>query len=371
MTVSWYEGIFLVVLIGYLILRGLLSDGMELLSRLMIQYVHNGWLWTEAFLKPIDKILRISLFLFGWAVLFLFYGWDKQSPIVVRLMGLLHYKIVHALNTTITPLNIIELCFMVSIFYWTAKWTREFVYRLLMRRTTDMGIRNSIAILSQYAVVLIGAFICLRVLGIDMSALAFVASMFAFGIGFGLRDLANNFVCGFLILLERPLRVGDIVDINGIEGEVSHIGGRAVTVKTWDHMELVVPNAEIFNKSFTNWTARDNTVRTIVTIKISRYDDPHAVRMIIHQVLAGQKEILMDPIPEVFMKDMSDILMEFELRYFVNIRLVKSRMSVASSVLMTIWDEFAKHGIKPPYPQQEIFIRGEGTPALLMKSIER
>ena len=371
MTVAWYEGIFLIVLIGYLILRGLLSDGMELLSRLLIQYVHNGWLWMEAFLKPIDKILRIALFLVGWAVLFLLYGWDKQSPIVVRLMGLLQYKLVHALNTNITPLTIIELCFMVSIFYWTAKWTREFVYRLLMSRTTDMGIRNSIAILSQYVVVLVGAVICLRVLGIDMSALAFVASMFAFGIGFGLRDLANNFVCGFLILLERPLRVGDIVDINGIEGEVSNIGSRAVTVKTWDHMELVVPNAEIFNKAFTNWTARDNTVRTIVTIKISRHDDPHAVRDIIHHVLTMQKEILKDPAAEVFLKDMSDILMEFELRYFVNIRLVKSRMSVASSVLMNIWDEFAKHGIKPPYPQQEIFIRGEGSPALLMKSVER
>src|SRR5438445_12008467 len=84
MTVSWYEGIFLIVLIGYLILRGLLSDGMEQLSRLMIQYVKNGWLWTEAFLKPLDKILRICLFLIGWGVLFILYGWDKQSPIVGR-----------------------------------------------------------------------------------------------------------------------------------------------------------------------------------------------------------------------------------------------------------------------------------------------
>lgn len=78
MTVSWYEGIFLLVLIGYLILRGLLSDGMEQLSYLTIQYVNNGWLWTEAILKPLDRVLRITLFLVAWAVLFLFYGWDKQ-----------------------------------------------------------------------------------------------------------------------------------------------------------------------------------------------------------------------------------------------------------------------------------------------------
>ncbi len=164
MTVSWYEGVFLVVLVGYLIVRGLFSDGMEQLSRLMIQYVHNGWLWTEAFLKPLDKVIRLTLFFVAWAILFLLYGWDKQSPIVERLTGLLHYQLVKVSNATITPINIIELFVVISVFYWSAKWTREFVYRLLLSRTKDMGIRNSIAILSQYSVILLGGFFCLRVL---------------------------------------------------------------------------------------------------------------------------------------------------------------------------------------------------------------
>lgn len=359
LTVAWYEGIFLFVLVGYLILRGLLSDGMELLSGLMIQYVHNGWLWTEAFLKPLDKILRISLFLSAWSVLFLFYGWDKQSPIVERLTGLLHYQLTTILKTPITPLSILELIVVISVFYWTAKWTREFVYRLLSSRTKDMGVRNSIAILSQYGVIIAGLFICLRVLGINLQALALVSGMFAFGIGLGLRDLANNFACGFLILLERPLRVGDIVNINNVEGEVTHIGSRAVTVRTWDFMELVVPNTEIFNKSFTNWTARDTIVRSVLHIKIGRQDNPHEVKRIIQDVLTAHKDVLNDPQPEVYLKDISDTLMDFEIRYFVNIRQVKSRTSVMSMVLMAIWDAFAAHGIKAPYPQQEIVLRRE------------
>ena len=146
---------------------------------------------------------------------------------------LLQYKLINSGNASITLISIIELVVVVSIFYWTAKWTREFVYRLLLSRTKDMGIRNSIAILSQYCVIMLGLFICLRVLGIDLRAVVAVTSLFALGIGFGLRDLANNFVCGFLILLERPLRVGDIVGVNGIEGDVLHIGGRAVTIRTW------------------------------------------------------------------------------------------------------------------------------------------
>ena len=88
-----------------------------------------------------------------------------------------------------------------------------------------MGLRNSIAIFSQYTTIIIGVFVCMRVLGIDFRALAVVAGAFAFGVGLGLRDLFNNFACGFLLLIERPVRVGDTVTINDYEGEVIHIGG--------------------------------------------------------------------------------------------------------------------------------------------------
>src|SRR3990167_4130546 len=369
-TIAWYEGVFLIMLIVYLIFRGLLTDSMEQLSYLMVQYVKNGWLWTEACLKPLDKILRIALFLLAWVILFTLYGWDKQSPIVIWLNWLIHYQLASIFDITITPFNIIELFILISVFYWLAKWIREFVYRSLSSHTNDMGIRNSFAILSQYCVIFLGVFVCLRVLGINQQALGLIAGGLAFGIGLGLRDLANNFASGLLILLERPLRVGDIVSINNIEGEVTHIGSRAITVRTWDHMELVVPNIEIFNKSFTNWTARDNIVRTVIPIKISRYDNPHEVKIIIHNVLASHKSVLIEPTPEVFLKEINDTLMEFELRYFVNIRQVPSRISVMSTVLMGIWDAFAKHGIKPPYPQHEILLKSE-LPALSFQGVER
>ena len=231
MTIAWYEGLFLFVLVTYLMVRGLLSSGIEQLSQLMIRYVHNGWLWTEAFLKPMDKLLRITLFLMAWGLLFVLYGWDQQSPIVERLTGLLHYRLASILNTSITPLSVIELFIVISIFYWTAKWTREFVYRILSSRTRDMGIRNSIAILSQYSVILLGAFIGLRVLGIDLRALAVVFGMFAFGIGLGLRDLANNFACGFLILFERRWVFGVMFNLKKMKVKVRIFGSGPIPVK--------------------------------------------------------------------------------------------------------------------------------------------
>lgn len=357
-TITWYEGIFIFVLVCYLFLRGVLNDAMDFLSRVLIQHVSNGWLWTEAILKPIDKVLRVVLFFMSWVMLFVFYGWDKQSPVVKSLSTFLNYHLIDIFNTSITLLSILELTAVIYFLSWAVRWTREFVYRFLLSRMRDSGLRNSLAILSQYTTILIGVFVCLRVLGIDFRALTVVAGAFAFGVGLGLRDLVNNFVCGFLLLFERPLRVGDTVTISGFEGEVMHIGGRAVTIRTWDHMEVLVPNSEIFSKSFTNWTAKDNIVRTVITIKINRHDRPQDVQAVIYKVLAAHKDVMKDPVPEVFLKELTDGLIEFEVRYYINLRQVKSRISIRSEVLVSIWEVFEKTGIQPPYPHHEIYLKG-------------
>jgi potassium efflux system protein len=358
LTISWYESIFVMVLAGYLVVRGLLRETMVYLSNLVIRHVVNGWLWTEALLKPLDKVLRLGLFFSAWAVLFFCYGWNQQSTVVIQLNNFLHYHIVDVFNTSITLLSVLEIGVIVSILFWAARWTHEFVYRMLASRTKDMGLRNSIAIFSKYSVIMVGTFICLRVIGIDFRALAVVAGAFAFGVGLGLRDLFNNFACGFLLLIERPLRVGDTVTIAEYEGEVIQIGGRAVTVRTWDHMDVLIPNAEIFSKSFTNWTGKDYIVRSIAMIKINRHDSPHQVQSIIYQVLGNHKDVLKDPVPEVLLKEMSDSLIEFEVRYFINLRQIRSRLVLRSEILLAIWDAFEQHGILPPYPQQEVLMRG-------------
>ncbi len=368
MTISWYESIFLFVLACYLVLRGFLTDGMMWVSNVLITHVSNGWLWTQAFLKPLDSILRVVLFLGAWLVLFFCYRWDQQPRIIERCVQFFNYHLVVLLKTPITPLTILELLVALAFWYWAARWTKEFVYRLLLKRTHDHGLRNSVATMSQYGVVVIGVFSCLKVIGIDFSELKFVAGGFAFGVGLGLRDLVNNFASGVLLLIERPVRAGDTVTIGAYEGEVTHIGARAITVRTWDHMEVLVPNTEVFTKSFTNWTAKDNIVRTVIAIKINRHDSPHGVQTLIHKVLANHKNILSDPVPEVILKEMSEALVEFEVRYFINLRQVQSRIVLRSEVLIAIWEAFEKHGIKPPYPHHEITLK-TGMPATVSPSI--
>jgi len=175
----------------------------------------------------------------------------------------------------------------------------------------------------------------------------------AVGIGFGLRDIANNFVSGVLLLMERPAKEGDFITIADIEGEVSRIRMRSMVVTTWDNMEVMVPNSEVFSKPFTNWTHQDDVVRTVITLKIHRYDEPAYVRDLVLDVLEQIEGVLDKPTPTVLLRELDDVLVEFQVRYFINIH-ENARVIMRSKVLFAIWDKFKQSGIRAPYPQQEV-----------------
>jgi len=327
---------------------------MAFVAQLFIKNVRNGWLWSEAFLKPVDKVLRILFFISAWFVLFALYGWGWDSNAVKNLHIFINKGLFKFAGTSITPINIIELYIIIAVFYWATKWVREFSFRWLFSRARDLGLRNSLSIFSQYAVVIFGIVVTFKVLGVKLSGLAVVLGGLAVGVGFGLREFANNFVSGVLLLLERPIKAGDFVTIGGYEGEVINIGMRSVTVMTWDNMAVVVPNSEIFSKVFTNWTHQDSIIRTVVRIKIHRHDDPHFVQSIISKVLEDLEEVVASPESQVFFKEIDDSLLEFEVRYFINLEKGTSRPAARSSVLFGIYEQFKAHGIHAPYPQQGI-----------------
>jgi len=234
-------------------------------------------------------------------------------------------------------------------FIWASTWTRELSYRWLYRNTLDVGIRNSLSVFTQYAVILLGSFITLRVLGLDFSGLSMVLGGLAVGMGFGLRDFASNIVGGFMLLIERPVREGDLITLGDYEGRVAHIGIRSMRVSSWDNTEVLIPNAETFNKPFTNWTLQDNVVRTVVPIKVSRSDDPGLVQLLIIDVLGTIPEILEEPPIQVILTKIDDALIEFEVRYFINVQLY-TRVEIRSKVLFALMAAFKVAGVKPPIP---------------------
>ncbi len=180
-NLSGYQAHLLLLLTSYVIVRGLLIDGLELLSLLMINQLHNGWLWIEVILKPIDKMLRILLLLITLVVLLEILGSYSFETLMAHLVLWGQYTFINVAGIHITAKSTFEFFILVFLFTWLAKWTREFCYRWLFRHTSDVGIRNSLSVFTQYAVVLVGAFVTLRVLGLDFSGLSMVLGGLAVG----------------------------------------------------------------------------------------------------------------------------------------------------------------------------------------------
>ncbi|QDQ40975.1 mechanosensitive ion channel [Legionella geestiana] len=355
-TMSQYEVYFLLVLVTSVLLRGVLLDGMELLSEWMVSSLQNGWVYIELVLKPLDKVLRLALFGLCVWMLFRIMGWNADSEVTAQLLAIARYPFVDISGVKITLFSTLEFMVLLSVVAWASKWTREFSWRWLYRNARDAGIRNSLSVFTQYAVILIGGFIAVRVLGFDFAGLSMVLGGLAVGMGFGLRDFASNVVGGLMLLIERPVREGDLVTIGTHEGRVAHIGIRSMRVSSWDNMEVVIPNAETFNKPFTNWTHQDSIVRTVVPVRVSRTDNPRIVQQLLLDALADIEEILSEPPPQALMTQIDDALIGFEVRYFINVE-KHTRFEVRSKLLFSITEKFRAANIQPPIPPMRVELK--------------
>lgn len=364
MALAWkigiYQLIFLTVFTAYIFIRGVWGDIMDIAYDASVRYLKNGWLWSEALLKPVDRVMRIVLVVFAFFFLFYAYGFGEENGVVWnKFSQVLHYQLFSFIGSQVTPLLIIETLITLAIVYWIARWSREFAFRYLFVNVVDKGLRHSLSIFTQYTTVLVGILVTLQVLGIDASALGVILGGLAVGIGFGLRDLANNLVSGILLLIERPLQVGDLVSIGAYEGEVMHVGMRSLVLRTWDHMEAFVPNSEIFSKSFTNWTKQDDIIRITFPMKFAREEDPAFVQELIYRALENTPEVLREPTPEVFLKEIGEAVLEIEVRCYIRIDVQHSRPMLRSRVLFSIVKVLNEAGIQLPYAPHEVFIHSQ------------
>lgn len=359
-VLAWRIGVaelkLLLVAIGWIVVRGVANDVMTWLSDIFIRRVSNGWLWTEAILKPLRRVINLLIFISMLGVLLWVYDFQQGSLLVSQIKKGLHYNLFTLGGSDITLVKLILFGMILTVVIWLAKWSREFAYRWLFSGTKDYGLRNTFAVFTQYTAVFIGGLIVLRVLGIDLTTLTVVLGALSLGIGIGLQNLANSLVSGFILLIERPLQVGDLVKIGENEGEVTRVGMRSITLNSWDHKEVIIPNADTISQSVINWTHRDNVVRISTQIRVGFDQNPHMVKEVIEQVLTDHIGVLAEPNPEVFLWAFAESTMIFDVRFYVEVRTryTPSVSQAQSDVLFKIWDALQHHHIPLPYPQQNV-----------------
>jgi potassium efflux system protein len=173
-----------------------------------------------------------------------------------------------------------------------------------------------------------------------------------------------------LLLIERPLRRGDIVKIGSNEGEITRIGIRSLSMRTWDNMEVIIPNSEVITNAFVNWTHQDMIVRTVLMIGVSYDADPHRVKAVLERILNAHTGILRDPAPVALLWEFADSAVNFRIHYFIDVS-KDSLFKIRGEVLFAIWDNFKKEGIAIPYPQRDLYIKAWPEAAAMPRSEEQ
>jgi small-conductance mechanosensitive channel len=263
----------------------------------------------------------------------------------------------HIGKMPVTPVFFFKtVLFLIGLGIVSGMVRRFLLHRALIRTSLDEGQRYAFAHIMGYVVYLFGLLVGLQLVGLDLSNLVLLGSAIGIGLGFGLQNIANNFVSGIIILTERPIRVGDRVEVGGTNGDVVRIGGRSTWVRTNDNVVIIIPNSEFINNRVTNWTVNDRQVRFDVPLGVSYGSDPERVREVLLEVAGRHPDVLKEPGPEILFKGFGDSSLDFNLRVWTITR-VQTPLPLASELYFSIFRAFKESGIEIPFPQRDLHLR--------------
>ena len=315
----------------------------------MVQH-HRGLLEQRA-----HRVL-VWLGIIGWTVRWLSY------------QGLLHPALAFgeatlAMNLERGSFNLSlgdVLAFLLTV--WVAYLLSAFVRFVLQedvypRMRIAPGLSYAISSLLRYVILALGLVVGMALMGVGLSQVTVLVGAFGVGIGFGLQSVVNNFVCGLILLFERPIHVGDMVEVGDLLGEVRRIGIRASTVRTRRGADIIVPNAQLVTDKVTNWTLSDKLRRIELPVGVNYGASPKKVMELLEAVALATPRVLQKPSPRALLMSYGDSSINFELRAWtdesINWRQVRSNLAVA------VYDAVLEAGMTFPFPQREVRVLKE------------
>ncbi|MEM9282531.1 MAG: mechanosensitive ion channel domain-containing protein [Verrucomicrobiota bacterium] len=297
-----------------------------------------------------EQTRNVIQFLVGALLLTsLYYIWTELAPVLSVLEGI---NVVGSLSIADFGFTILIIAVIISI----TKNLAGLLEMLVLRRLDIVpGTRAAMISLAQYAVIAIGALIVFRHVGIDWSQFGWIAAALSVGLGFGLQEVVANFICGIILLFERPIRVGDVVSVSGVEGTVSRIQMRATTITNWDREEFVVPNKEFITGSLLNMTLTNPINRLIFRVGVAYGSDTEEVLRILEDIAQSQPDVMEDPAPIISFEGFGDNSLDFAIRIYLPNR--QNRLGVTTEMNHEINRRFEEAGIEIPFPQRDLHVR--------------
>jgi small-conductance mechanosensitive channel len=263
-----------------------------------------------------------------------------------------------------TPLTIGGIAVTVLVFIIliiaTGQIKRRLLRPVLSRTQMPLALQSAVTRIFGYLVIILGTIIIMQSRGVDLTTLNVLAGAVGIGVGFGLQNIISNFISGLIILLERPIKVGDRIEVDDVVGDVREINARSTTVVTNDNIAIIVPNEKFISENVTNWSYHDNVIRFRIKVGVAYGSDTRLVERLLLQVAEENPSVLKTPPPVVRFTDFGDSALNFELRVFTR-ELLNREGRMRSELNFAIDDIFRKNSVEIPFPQRDIRIRSNAT----------
>ena len=273
-----------------------------------------------------------------------------------RMREILEKPLLSFQNVELSLLLVIEVALILVVTSICSRLVKRFLRKNVFARTQiSQGAQASITRVLHYLIMILGGLVAIEHIGIDLTALAALSAVLMVGIGFGLQNITSNFISGLILLFERPIQVGDFVEVQGTLGRVKAINARSTTIDTQDNVSIIVPNSSFIAESVTNWSYRDVKTRIHVPVGVAYGSDVELVEKTLLEVGAAHAEVLSDPLPKVQFLEFGDSSLNFDL--LVWIQEPTRQFFIRSDLNFAIDRAFREHNIQIPFPQRDLHIR--------------
>jgi small-conductance mechanosensitive channel len=288
------------------------------------------------------------------------YLMDSIKDILDSIISFLSFSIYTHGSSQLTIGTLLYLIIGVWLVFFLSKLIRRLLIdKILEKKGTDKGVSHAVGTIFRYVFVVIGLIIVFQATGIDLSAITVLIGALGVGIGFGLQNITNNFISGIIILFERPIKVGDRVELPELEnltGDVINISARSTTIITNDNIAILVPNSKFISDTVINWSYNDANVRFNIPVGVAYKEDPEVIRKILVDVAKSHPGVLKDPAPDVLFDEYADSSLNFLLRIYTSEYSRKPRV-LKSELYYKIFEKFKEKGIEIPFPQRDVYVK--------------
>lgn len=278
--------------------------------------------------------------------------------IVEKLFELLNINVMTIGEQPITMGNIVIIPTVLILGFWVTKLLGKFIANRLAKRNVDPNVIHMLKRLFYVLAIVILAITTLDLINVPITAFAFLSGAVAIGFGFGAQNIINNFISGWILMWEKPIRIGDFLEVESAKGVVEEINTRSTKIRRVDGVHLLIPNSKLLENTVVNWTLVDRLVRTSVTVGVAYGSNAQQVADLIMQATVQQTEVLTNPKPVVSFEDFGDNALVFDVNFWIQSSVEGGLRVARSNVRFAIDKLFTEHNIVISFPQRDIHIDG-------------